>query len=483
MKKMFFILVMVFRFTTPLCAIPADIEDLSDRKFFPALLMAIESAKQSIYCCMYLISCSSSKNGKVEQILSALSEAQKRGVKVEVVLDRGFETIGKDDLSRKNNKSFSFLKQMGIPVFYDDVKTITHAKYFIVDEALVLSGSFNLSETALSLNRENGMLIRSAEMAKIYLEHYRAVPKLLPERVKDSIPIPEAFMKDKNLGQKMYSKGDRKIMEFFLLCQKVSFEQKTREIRISEALLKEIFFEGKGLVTKKDLISYFVSNLLRRNRNEYGFMTSYRNNKKDKVLEVALDDENRGDETSIRLSELYWKDRWFDRLESESKFFLLYLLWKTESGGIGRSVQITQEEIFREFEMATDSLTVASRQLQRFNLIEKEVLSREKERVPNTYTVNDFYVYADFEKELMSIKENTEPELFEISMKLCDATHEPCDPKCLRAVIEAGRKYGVPVLKKAYEKVDRALANSAYRRFYYMMTVIKNLAGENQKTK
>lgn len=209
---------------------------------------------------------------------------------------------------------------------------------------------------------------------------------------------------------------------------------------------------------------------------DYGVIRDYRYVKQEKVLKVLLDAENKGGADSLRLSDLYWKDRWFERLDSEAKYFLFYLLWKTHSGKLGRSVQMTQEDISKDFEMASDSLTKASRQLQRFNLIEKEVLSREQERIPNRYTLNDFYVYEDFEKGLGKVKESSDPELFEVSMKLCDAVNEPCDLRCLKEVLEAGKKHGVLVLRKAYEKVSRAKANSAYNRFPYMMTVIENMA-------
>lgn len=460
---------------------PADVEDLTNQKYFPAVLKAIESSEKSIYVCMYYISYFPKKADRVFEILKALSDAAKRGVKVEVLLDQCYGGEVSSDMRNKNLRAYAFLTEAGIPVFYDEKKTITHAKYFIVDEAIVIVGSFNLSQSALSLNNEAAVLIRSKEMAQAYLAHYRAIPKFSPEPLKDAVPIPKAFLLDENLGHKMFAGASHRIMEFYLLCQKLSFEQKSRVIKISEEVIEDVFFKGRDSVERdRRILEYFSEKVLNRNKGRYGFVESYQINKASRVLEVVLDAENKGGEDCFWLSELYWKDRWFVRLKSEAKIFLLYLLLKTDSGRLGRSVWISQPDMAKDFKFSFSSMSLGSTELQRFNLIEKEINTRNLDRVPNNYILNDFYFYEDFEKDLQKIKEATDPALFEVSQKLCNEVRENHDLECLKKVIEAGRVYGVPVLQKVYEKISKTEGNSAYRRFNYMLSAIKYEAEKNQ---
>ena len=480
MKKFFFFWV-VFQISFSLFSMPAEVEDLTNQKYFPALLKEIESAKKSIYVCMYYISYFPKKEDRVFEILKALRDAAKRGVAVEVLLDQGYAGEKSTEMRNKNLRAYAFLREAGISVFYDEKKTITHAKYFVVDESVVIVGSFNLSQSALSLNNEAGVLIRSREMAQVYLANYRAIPKFAPEPLKEGVPIPKTFLLDKNLGHKMFAGASHRIMEFYLLCQKLSFEQKSRVIKISEAVIEEVFFKGSNPVVRdRGILEYFSTNVLRKNKGRFGFLVSYEIIKDSRELKVVLDAENKGAEDSLWLSELYWKDGWFLRLGSEAKIFLLYVILKTDSGRLGRSVWISQPDMAKDFKFSFSSMSIGSTELQRFNLIEKEINTRNLDRVPNHYILNDFYFYGDFEKELQKIKEATDPALFEVSQKLCWEVLEDHDLECLKKVIGVGREYGVLVLQAVYEKISKAEGNSAYRRFNYMVSAIKYEAEKNR---
>ena len=73
-------------------------------------------------------------------IAKALLNAQKRGVKVEVILDK----------SQKKEKysSADFLANSGIPTKIDSAHAIAHNKIIIVDEETVITGSFNFTRAA-----------------------------------------------------------------------------------------------------------------------------------------------------------------------------------------------------------------------------------------------------------------------------------------------------------------------------------------------
>jgi phosphatidylserine/phosphatidylglycerophosphate/cardiolipin synthase-like enzyme len=80
-------------------------------------------------------------------IAKALLNAHKRGVKVEVILDRSQKT--------QKYSSATFLYNVGIPVKIDAQHTIAHNKVMIIDGETVITGSFNFTKPADENNAEN----------------------------------------------------------------------------------------------------------------------------------------------------------------------------------------------------------------------------------------------------------------------------------------------------------------------------------------
>ena len=101
-----------------------------------------------------------------KEIAAALVRAKKRGVHVEVLLDRKFN----------HNDKYSaadFTAHMGIPVYLDAAHKTMHNKTMIIDEKLVITGSYNFTKSANYDNAENLLIIRSEELAADYLKNYQ----------------------------------------------------------------------------------------------------------------------------------------------------------------------------------------------------------------------------------------------------------------------------------------------------------------------
>lgn len=98
-------------------------------------------------------------------IARALYEAKKRGVDVQVILDRSNKTA--------KYSSMTFLKNNAVPVSIDGKHPIAHNKIVIVDGETVVSGSFNLTRAA-EHNAENVLVIHDAELAAKYLDNWRS---------------------------------------------------------------------------------------------------------------------------------------------------------------------------------------------------------------------------------------------------------------------------------------------------------------------
>ncbi len=97
-------------------------------------------------------------------IANALIKAFKRGVDVQILLD-------KSQLKEKHSQ-LSSLAQSGIPVFIDSPKGIAHNKVMIIDQTYVLTGSFNFTKAAELRNTENILFIEDPSLAHLYEENW-----------------------------------------------------------------------------------------------------------------------------------------------------------------------------------------------------------------------------------------------------------------------------------------------------------------------
>ncbi len=80
---------------------------------------------------------------------TALVTDQKRGVRVEVILDRSqVKANGKYSAAK-------FFQNMGIPLRIDAAHAIAHNKVMVIDGETVITGSFNFTKAAEEKNLEN----------------------------------------------------------------------------------------------------------------------------------------------------------------------------------------------------------------------------------------------------------------------------------------------------------------------------------------
>ncbi len=98
-------------------------------------------------------------------IAKALVDAHKRGVNVQVILD-------KSERTEKYSRA-AFFKNAGIPTFIDDKHAIAHNKVMVIDGRVVITGSFNFTREAEESNAENLLVIRDSSMAEKYADNWR----------------------------------------------------------------------------------------------------------------------------------------------------------------------------------------------------------------------------------------------------------------------------------------------------------------------
>jgi phosphatidylserine/phosphatidylglycerophosphate/cardiolipin synthase-like enzyme len=123
-----------------------------------AVVQALGKAQQSVKVQAYSFTSA--------PIAKALVDAHKRGVRVQVLLDKSQRT--------EKYSSADFLAHAGIPTRIDAQHKIAHNKVMIIDKAVVITGSFNFTRGAEHDNAENLLVIQSKNLAALYAENWEA---------------------------------------------------------------------------------------------------------------------------------------------------------------------------------------------------------------------------------------------------------------------------------------------------------------------
>jgi phosphatidylserine/phosphatidylglycerophosphate/cardiolipin synthase-like enzyme len=98
-------------------------------------------------------------------IAKALLDAHKRGINVEVILDKSQKT--------QSYSSATFLFNVGIPTKIDAQHSIAHNKVMIIDGETVITGSFNYTKAAEESNAENLLIIHDEKLASLYTKNWQ----------------------------------------------------------------------------------------------------------------------------------------------------------------------------------------------------------------------------------------------------------------------------------------------------------------------
>jgi phospholipase D len=133
------------------------------------IIEQIQSAKQSIYVQAYSFTSA--------PIALALIDAQNnKKVDVNVILDK---SQIKDAYSMEKN-----LIANHVPLWIDYRPAIAHNKIIIIDEKIVITGSFNFTKSAQERNAENVLIIHDAGVAKLYFDNWNK-RKVVSSKVTD----------------------------------------------------------------------------------------------------------------------------------------------------------------------------------------------------------------------------------------------------------------------------------------------------------
>lgn len=159
MKKIASIIFLVLSIALPVFAFDVDVTNVC---FSPnggctqAIVDQLDNAKSEILIQAYSFTSA--------PIAKALVNAHKRGVHVEIILD-------KSNRSKKYSAG-DFTAHMGVATYIESKHAIAHSKIIIIDKETVITGSFNFTKAAEEKNAENLLIIKSTELAKTYTDNW-----------------------------------------------------------------------------------------------------------------------------------------------------------------------------------------------------------------------------------------------------------------------------------------------------------------------
>lgn len=97
-------------------------------------------------------------------LAEALVRAKKRGVDVALIQD--------EKSSQNNREALQKLLDAAIEVRSDGKHAIQHNKVMVIDQDVVITGSYNFTNSAETRNAENIMIVKSEYAARRYLDNW-----------------------------------------------------------------------------------------------------------------------------------------------------------------------------------------------------------------------------------------------------------------------------------------------------------------------
>jgi phosphatidylserine/phosphatidylglycerophosphate/cardiolipin synthase-like enzyme len=120
------------------------------------LIKQMDGAKKSIKVMAYGFTATN--------LADALVRAKRRGLEVVLIQD--------EKTAQNNRETLPILLAAGIEVRSDGKHAIQHNKVMLIDDDIVITGSYNFTNSAEKRNAENIMIVRSAYAAKRYADNW-----------------------------------------------------------------------------------------------------------------------------------------------------------------------------------------------------------------------------------------------------------------------------------------------------------------------
>jgi hypothetical protein len=475
------VLILAVLLFIPSIAFPyqADVQDISQDKYYQATLDAINNAKESIFMVMYYISWDPfNKESKSYQLTQALISAKKRGVKIKVILDQTMDIQAKDEtiedwelLKAKNITAYELLQKEGIDVSFDQPSINTHSKVIIIDNETVILGSANWTETALNSNVESNLIIKSKNLAEELLNDFKDLKLQTPTIITSSanIPISFRFLEDPSLLSKIASNNDELALDVYLTLLRYG-DKNTNTVTIS---YKKIITDLKLKQTfKRTLINRAFEKL----KDKYHLINF---NKQDIFRKdtITLNLSALLQEKTIELPLIYFTYDWHKTLNLKAKtLYLVSLAYYTLSDSKPWFF-VSREQINKQFHLKPWYTSNGMQELRKLNIIDIRYSKFEEDaetpRLAHYSKLIGLYDPTKVDENFKALSQRYGEANLQKIRNYAKAVYKENDPDSIETLLKLLTDYGEEPIKKAITIISKKRPDNPKRSFAYLVGIIE----------
>jgi len=360
----------IFLLFLPCLSFPSDVCYIPSRDYCTMVSKEIDSAKTSIHAVLYLFSLyPNQQKSQTLRLANSLISAHKRGVNVDVVLDKSEFSAGHGDPAEEgdNREAYDYLSAAGVRVGFADVPAIVHAKALIIDSQTVILGSANWSESALSRNVEASVLVNSKDVAKAVLQDVGNLhEKPLPVSDTAVVRLPLQFFSKNGIAKDMAKAADERAFDIYLFLYYLSKKQNKDTVVVQyDTMASHLGIAAMG----REAYRRQITKVLKKLQDRYNCISvnlPYNNDARVHMKNIGDD----STQNAIALCAGYWDYGWNKRLPFAGK--MMYAL-NTYYSAISKtrpqwSMAITT--IMQRHGLGRSIVTLGTTALRRANLLD-----------------------------------------------------------------------------------------------------------------
>ncbi len=122
-----------------------------------AIINTLSKAEKSVLICVFTIS-----DNRITQVIKNL---HLKGIEVKIITD--------NDKRFDKGSDIRYLASLGIPVKIDLTSAHMHHKFAIIDEKILITGSYNWTVSAEKENYENIIITDNRQLVKSFLKEFK----------------------------------------------------------------------------------------------------------------------------------------------------------------------------------------------------------------------------------------------------------------------------------------------------------------------
>ncbi len=495
-RRIILILAMLMIFALNLFANSVYVRDISGLEYYPAVKEIIDNAEKSIAISMYIIKLDeNNEKSLIYKLCNSLVEAKKRGVDVKIILDQNIDFVQADkdhdwDIEGKNESAYKYFKNNGIDVFYDDKTIFTHSKALVVDEEIVIVGSTNWSQSALTKNNENSVLIKSPELAKSILDGFSKINldnTLMEESAGagSSLAVYMGFLENENIAGMMITENDERAFDLYLLLLHAYKDKDSIEFNY------DYFAKCLGIDKEMTVNAYRrqIIKTLRKLKNRYSLIkTKFYHGDNAEVVLRDIEDKKElykyPEENCFFLPDEYFSYGWNSMLSFKAKYCYFINRYMIIGSSDKCSWSASRTAISEIFHLSPDTITKGMMELRKLNLIDVVHSSIEEgyeNRDPAKYIVLDLYSPEAQKKIFAQMSKKYGKKSLNEAKQFAEIVFKKNDPVVIEDIIILIKEYGNDNVKKAYDIVAQKAEDNPKRTHRYAVGIIKKRSRDGLK--